>query len=244
MTFRIHLFVLIVLAACLTACTSQSRNPVSFNPIPFEPITSADIKPVVATFKTTVNNPTGSKHDFVWTLIRSADKIEVLRTDNGQSEIWSRTSKDLWYYEKAFHDDRAVVQYSPVDLKSLGIEPQWMNAATAVNPKILEALSPGRAGKPFLGHSSAEFKGQIEHTEYSVSWLQDMALPAEIVQKNAANKVDTQLVSIEPLTQTNTAFSDILSYRLIDYSDLGDMERDPFVRKIQHSLPAHHAHEH
>jgi hypothetical protein len=36
----------------------------------------------------------------------------------------------------------------------------------------------------------------------------------------------------------------ISRYRFIEYSDLGDMERDPFVIKVQHSLLGAHEHSH
>lgn len=242
-------FVVAFGAVHFAGCASQNRAPVEFTPA-----SVSDITPVIATFRTHVSNKGDSnkegsnkertEHEFMWMLIRNSDRIEVKRADNGQSEIWSRTSNDLWYYEKAFHDDQTVVQYSPVDLKTLGIEPQWLNAATAVNTKIMSALNPGRADKPALGYSSAKFKGQIDGTDYSVFWLKDIALPAEIIQTTEQNEINTQLISVEALAQSDKSFSDIQSYRLIDYSDLGDMERDPFVRKIQNTLPASHAHGH
>lgn len=239
MNFRVNIFVFFILAINLAACAIQKSNLIAY-----EPVKTTEITPLTATFKTSVHNTTGSEQSFIWKLIRSANKIEVLREDTAQSEIWSRTSNDLWYYEKAFHEDRTVVQYSPVDLKTLGIQPQWLNAATAINPKILQALSPGHAGKNFFGFLSTKYTGPVGHTDYTVIWLKDVALPAQIIQVNEEHKIKTQLLNIEPLSQFNTPFTNLISYRLIDYSDLGDMERDPFVKKIQHSLPASHAHVH
>jgi hypothetical protein len=38
--------------------------------------------------------------------------------------------------------------------------------------------------------------------------------------------------------------TDITQYRIIEYSDLGDMERDPFVMKVLNQIPGGHSHSH
>jgi len=236
---KVKIFFLISLVMSLLGCATHQHNKIAF-----EPPSASNLTAQVAKFVTTIHSPSQSEQRLSWTLIRSADKIEVLREDSSQSEIWSRTSNDLWYYEKAFHNDLTIVQYSPVDLKSLGIKPQWLNAATAVNIKILALLSPGYQGKELLGFSSTKFKGRVEQTDYAITWLDEPALPAQISQVTNDIKTMTRLISVATLEQSDTTFSDIRSYRLIDYSDLGDMERDPFVRKIQHALPSNHSHDH
>lgn len=89
-----------------------------------------------------------------------------------------------------------------------------------------------------------QYRGTIDHVVDEVDWLPELALATRVkmVEKDVTRVTELK----QPLlTSDNTkAPQNVSRYRLIEYSDLGDMERDPFVMKVQHSLLGTHDHSH
>jgi hypothetical protein len=94
-----------------------------------------------------------------------------------------------------------------------------------------------------LGHSAELRKGKTDGQNIEVLWLPDENLPARIVRKDKTGSVELRLVEITPLSaakQNPIAVEEIANYRQIDAADFGDMENDPFVKKLMAAEGHHH----
>jgi hypothetical protein len=95
-----------------------------------------------------------------------------------------------------------------------------------------------------LDHSAELRKGKIDGQTIEVLWLPDESLPARIVRKDKTGSVELRLVEITPLSAAHRKLVDveeIANYRHIDAADFGDMENDPFVKKLM-AVEGHHHH--
>lgn len=186
-----------------------------------------------------------SKGDLqVWRLLRDNERIEIQYPNTGISDVWSQTSRNLWFYEKFFHEDKQIIQYSPVDLKVLEVTPPWSSLALAIDPKILQSIGTGRSATPLNGWNRQIFKGNHNQAAYEIEWLPELGLAVYVTRTLAGVTTVTEASKIFLKAEAPWDIHDITAYRLIDYSDLGDMERDPFVLKVQGQVLGAHDHAH
>lgn len=238
-------FLLLIVLLPLAGCTTHQTPPSSATQKPVE----TNLSVVTAEFTTHVyrkDQKDGKKQDALthWQLWRSPTRVEWLDVAANISEIWTQTSQDLWFYSKAYHTDKQVIEYSPVDLNLLQVARAWRSFAAAINPDILQNLSNTKQLKALDGFQRVQYRGTIDHVVYEVDWLPELSLASRVKTLEAGV---TQITKVkQPLAIANDLVTpqDISRYRFIEYSDLGDMERDPFVIKVQHSLLGAHDHDH
>lgn len=233
--FLFLLFVFLPLAGCTIQQASQSgatQNPVA-----------TSLSTVNAEFTTRVYG-NGSDALTHWHLWRSPTRVEWLDITTNTSEIWTKTSQNLWFYSKAFHADQQVIEYSPVDLNLLQVAPAWQSFAAAINPALLQKLPKTHDISPLDGMNRVQYRGTIDQVVYEVDWLPELALATRVktVEKGVTRVTELKQPLLTP--DDSKAPQNISRYRFIEYSDLGDMERDPFVIKVQHSLLGAHEHSH
>lgn len=233
--FLFLLFAFLSLAGCTTQQTSQSgatQNPVA-----------TSLSTVNAEFTTRIygNGSETLIHSHLW---RSPTRVEWLDISTNTSEIWTKTSQNLWFYSKAFHADQQLIEYSPVDLNLLQVAPAWQSFAAAINPALLQKLPKTRELSSLGGMNRIQYRGTIDQVTYEIDWLPELALATRVktVEKGVTRVTELK----QPLltSDDSKAPQNISRYRFIEYSDLGDMERDPFVIKVQHSLLGAHEHSH
>lgn len=210
----------------------------------YQPVNPQQLKPIAAEFVTTATAKGHSPVTNRWRIQRDSQRVELVRVDSQISEVWSRTSQDLWFYQKVFSEDKQVIEYSPSDLFALGVQPQWLPIALAVDPKVLESLGHGKPGKTVHGFHTQQFKGKYQGADYEVTWIPELTLAARVKYSKDDMSSITDVKMPYPLADSPWALVDTRRYRLIDYSDLGDMERDPFVMKVQSQIPGGHSHSH
>lgn len=210
----------------------------------YQPVNPQQLRPIAAEFVTTTSIKGHSPVTNIWRIQRDSQRVELVRLDSQIGEIWSKTSQDLWFYQKAFSEDKQVIEYSPSDLAALGVQPQWLPIALAVDPKVLESLGNGKQGKTIHGFKTQRFKGKFQDAHYEITWIPELALAALVKYSKDEMSSVTEVKIPYPLAESPWTPLDVGRYRLIDYSDLGDMERDPFVVKAQSQLPGGHSHAH
>ncbi|MGV8836880.1 hypothetical protein, partial [Cellvibrio sp.] len=206
------LFVLMPLAGCTTHQTSPPS--VTQNSI------ATSLSTVNAEFTTRVYG-TGSDaltHGHLW---RSPTRVEWLDITTNTSEIWTKTSQNLWFYSKAFHADQQVIEYSPVDLNLLQVAPAWQSFAAAINPALLQKLPKTREISPLGDMNRIQYRGTIDQVTYEVDWLPELALATRVktVEKGVTRVTELK----QPLltSDDSKAPQNISRYRFIEYSDLG-----------------------
>lgn len=207
-------------------------------PVPI--INTQNLPPLAAEFVTTISGDDSTVNSA--RIVRTASAMEWTYLTTNTSELWTKTSNDLWFYSKVFHADRQVIEYSPVDINLLGIHQQWQQLA--INPDILHAAISTKPAADFRGWQSVIYTGKVEGITYEVLWLPQLSIAARVIAKQGKQKTVTEIRMLYINQQAPFTFSDITHYRTIEYTDLGDMERDPFVMKIQHELLDHHGHLH
>lgn len=173
-----------------------------------------------------------------WIFQRSAQRIEVLIPAQQTGEAWLRDGNTV-FYQKLFHADRKIVEYQMEDLNALKVAVNWRTNELMLDPAILQQLHV--TGEDWIdGHPALALSGTVNAIDYDVVWLIDLNLPHAITKHDAeGNREQTQLRALE-----QTPMPDNRNYEVIDYADLGDRERDPFVLKIQDHLIGGHAHRH
>lgn len=227
-----------VILSCLLSIGCAFQRDEINEPVPI--INTQNLPPLAAEFITTISgdNPTVNSTR----IVRTTEAVEWIYRASNTSELWAKTSNDLWYYSKVFHADRQVIEYSPVDINLLGIHQQWQQFA--INPTILQALTKIKAAPDFRGWQSVIYKGAVEGITYDVLWLPQLSLAARVSAQQGKQKTVTEISELFVNERPPFTFSGISRYRIIEYPDLGDMERDPFVMKIQHELLNHHGYSH
>ena len=231
-SFLVALVIACVNLGCTFHCDELSE------PLPAS--NTHKLPPLAAEFVTTVSG--GDPAKTIARLVRRADAVEWRYLANNTGELWTKTSKDLWFYHKIFHADRQVIEYSPVDINLLGIHQQWQQLA--INPDILHAATSTKPAADFRGWQGVIYTGEVEGITYEVLWLPQLSIAARVIAKQGKQKTVTEIRMLYINQQAPFTFSDITHYRTIEYTDLGDMERDPFVMKVQHELLDHHGHLH
>lgn len=177
-----------------------------------------------------------------WQFWRSAGRIEMNIPARQTGEVWMQDGNTL-FYQKLFHADRKIVEYQSADLDALNVPVQWRTNELMIDPQVLQQLLV-EDERWIDGHPALELSGTVDGIEYEVVWRVDLNLPQQLSKQDAAgNRETTRLLDAQVLTPS-TAAPDSSQYEIIDYADLGDRERDPFVLKVQNQLPGGHVHAH
>lgn len=181
-----------------------------------------------------------SNHD--WFFWRTPDTIQTQDADGDQGELWQKTANGSIQYRKLYHTDKTTVEYMPADMPTNNMNFDWLKLSTMLSQQELDALKPVKKTK-VLGHNAELRKGKVGEQNLEVVWLLDENLPAHIVRKDKSGSVELKLVEISPLSTAHKkpmSIEDISNYRQIDAVDFGDMESDPFVKKVMQAEGHHH----
>lgn len=227
-----------IILCCLLGIGCTFQGDELREPVPI--INTQNLPPLAAEFVTTISGDDSTVNSA--RIVRTASTVEWIYLTSNTSELWTKTSNDLWFYSKVFHADRQVIEYSPVDINLLGIQQQWQQLA--INPDILHAAISTKPAADFRGWQSVIYTGEVEGITYEVLWLPQLSIAARVIAKQGKQKTVTEIRTLYVNQRAPFTFSDITHYRTIEYTDLGDMERDSFVMKIQHELLDHHGHLH
>lgn len=241
--------ILTVVAILLSACAQQPPVP----PLNLEaPLAAVSARFVTERVRVADERADHADHDepaqqagtvtSEWQLWRSAQRIEMLIPAQQTGEIWLQ-DRNMVFYQKLFHADRKIVEYQSADLDALNVPVQWRTNELMIAPQVLQQLTV--ADERWQdGHPLLELEGTVDGIDYAVEWRSDLNLPQSLSKQDAhGNRETTRLLEAQPLASATVA-PDSSRYEIIDYADLGDRERDPFVLKIQNQLPGGHVHSH
>jgi hypothetical protein len=177
-----------------------------------------------------------------WFFWRNPTMIQTQDADGDHGELWQKTANGSIQYRKLYHADKTAVEYMPADMPTNNMNFDWLKLSSMLDQQELDVLKPVKKTK-VLGRSAELRKGKINDKTIEVVWLLDENLPASIIRKDNTGSVELRLVDISPLSTAHkkpVAIEDITNYRQIDAVDFGDMENDPFVKKIMQEEGHHH----
>lgn len=177
-----------------------------------------------------------------WDFMRLSDRTESRDEKTGQGQIWERDPKGVITMTHLFHQEKVALEYSAGELTATGQLENWGKHWSIINPQQL---------KEGFTLDKRERLGGVEALDYrtknsQIIWLPELQLPALIrtIREEGGEDV-VRLVACEPLQRAQVkpmTEAQINAYRRIDFSDLGDMEADPLIRKIE-ALLGEHSHE-
>jgi hypothetical protein len=179
-----------------------------------------------------------------WFFWRTSNMVQTQDADGDHGEIWLRTVNDSIQYRKLYHADKTAVEYMPTDMPTNNMSFNWDKLSNMLSQSELDELKWVK--KTHVMNRNAEvYKGKIGKQAIEVVWLTDEKLPASIIKKDKVGTIELHLVEIEALSVARKKpldVEEIANYRHIDATDFGDMENDPFVKKVTAGNGHHHDH--
>lgn len=178
-----------------------------------------------------------------WFFWRTANSVQTQDADGDHGELWLRTVTGNIQYRKLYHSDKTAVEYMPADNAANNISFDWLKLSNMLSQQELDALKTVEKSR-ILNRNAERRTGKVNGQSIEVQWLPDEQLPANIIRKDENRTVTLRLVEISSLSaapRKPVAIEDIANYRHIDAVDFGDMENDPFVKKVM-AADGHHHH--
>lgn len=192
--------------------------------------------------KVTPNANSKATSNNAWFFWRTPNMVQTLDADGDHGEIWQQTANGSIQYRKLYHADKTAVEYMPADMPANNMSFDWAKLSSILSQQELNALKPIKKTH-FLGFRAELRKGKIDGQVIEVLWLSDENLPASIIRKDKTGRLELRLVEFEPLSASHRKPVDVReidNYRHIDAADFGDMENDPFVKKVLATDGHHH----
>lgn len=235
-----HAFIQLILLAAVVLWTSVAQSdptaPTGANASAMSKDAQATPKTLAARFEIRITDPTGQTVDKgEWYWMREPNRIETFRPNLQIAEVWERNERGDLSLRRIFPADRRVVDYQPGDLRAMHIEPVWSSLGSVLDPRLLDRLKAVGVKKLPEGDAVA-YTGEIDGEQIEVWWLEDASLPARLVRRKDKREFTLTLqalFSTPPVDWPRIHTSVMSEYRVIDAADLGDMQYDPFVHKLE-----------
>jgi hypothetical protein len=112
-----------------------------------------------------------------------------------------------------------------------------------IDPQTLASLQETGSGW-LAGHPARYYRGEVDGQQFTVQWLVDLNIPYSIERRHSDEKEVTQMQAVYLLAQSPWRYNNGEDYEIMDYTDLGDRERDPFVMRVHAQLPGGEMHHH
>lgn len=234
---------LLALAASITGAAHAGNSPAETSAVTVQAPAAAI--PVAARFVETRQEPhqRPARHD--WFFYRDGgQRIETAQLD--YAEIWARDERQELTLQRVFHRDRKIIEYTAGELRTQRRTREWNELASILDPRALAGLRRAGRGK-VLGEPAVRYTGRAGETRIEVMWLPRLALPGRIVRKTDEAAYTLELRELRPTAADSwprvaaAAFAD---FEVIDGSDLGDREYEPFVQKVLAADAGGHGHAH
>ncbi|EGW19982.1 hypothetical protein [Methylobacter tundripaludum] len=183
-----------------------------------------------------------SSNNNAWFFWRKSNMIQTRDADGDHGEIWERLTDGGIQYRKLYHADKTAVEYMPADMTTNNMSFDWFKLSSMLSQQELEDLKLIKKTK-ILGRRAELRKGKKDGQTIEVLWLVNEELPASIIRKDQSGSVELRLVEISTLSNAPwkpVDTEEIANYRHIDAVDFGDMENDPFVKKVMAAEGHHH----
>jgi hypothetical protein len=164
-------------------------------------------------------------------LLRTPSRIEHRFVDRGMTEVWQRDARGELEHWKVFHRDGKAVHYNAGDLRTLHVWPSWEHLGTLIDPTDRTQLTATPKRRKMGGELAVELRGSSSAPIARVLWLEALSVPAELALGRRGENAILRLAALEKCEQACAPVS-MEGFSEIEFADVGDMERDPFVRRF------------
>ena len=196
-------------------------------------LNSASLAPVAARYQVTISRRDPSTKQLrsiseTWYFQRSPQRVTLIRGDI--EEHWMRDDRGTVRFERVFHADQRVVDYTAGELTTLGIDVSWDALATFIDARELALLKPAGATRELQ-----RFSGKSAGRSVDVEWSARAGLPARLTRVAPTGRVQFDLLESHASAPAAWPVAGLRSadYLHVDSADFGDMEYDAFVRKAE-----------
>jgi len=204
----------------------------------------APLAPLAARFAETRRDGHGHAVTNDWFFYREGDHIETAQRD--YAEVWQRDDRQAVTLRRVFHGERKIVEYTTGELRTQHRLKDWRELGSILDARTLSRLR--RVGTDtVLKQPAVRYVGHSGDTRIEVLWLPRLNLPARIVRSTPQSRYSLVLRELLPAAAAAWPRVDAAAtadFEIIDGSDLGDREYDPFVRKVLSMDTGEHRHAH
>lgn len=181
-----------------------------------------------------------------WHFTRDGDRVEFGR--GSYVELWRRDERGEVSWQRIFHDERKLVDYTPGELRAQNRALPWATLNTIVDAeRLLSGLRSVEKSR-YLDRAATRYERVAADETVHVVWLDQERLPGRIERRQYGHVVYTlTLQELLPAPASHWPRADLAraqDYEFFDGSDLGDRESDPFVRKVLAMDGHSHGHKH
>jgi hypothetical protein len=196
----------------------------------------AEPAPIAARFRVSVTAPAAASGKAAptrrvdWTYFRDAQRVALLK--NNIDEIWLRDAQGRLSFERVFHDEQRVVDYSAGELATLGVQADWTALSSFVDTRELRWLKvTSRSGRGV--DERIRLTGVAGGQTVTLDWLPALQLPARLL-RTAPGGGSTLIELVQHATPAPASWpqpgAKSAGYLRLDAADFGDMEYEPVVR--------------
>jgi len=197
-----------------------------------------ELPPVAARYSVTIERAaSGASHvkppKHTWYFYRDAQRVAVLK--GSVDEVWFRDAQQRVSFERVFHDDARVVDYSTGELATLHVQVDWAALSTFVDPLELAQLK--RVSQQGQGKDTRLLlRGRVGQELVTVDWSPALKLPLRLTRQ-AKDGTTVRMVMLESAPSPRPNWPVIgersADYLHLDAADFGDMNYEPVVRKSE-----------
>lgn len=218
----------------LSACAQQPGKPLQIQALEQLPVLAAE-------FETIIETDGADQQRYQWRFWRTAKRVETHNLQDNSGEIWTKSADGKITYERVFHQQQQVIEYTPGDLNAIGAVPDWSAVATLLNQSMTAGLiEDGR--EQVLDRPASHYQSNNEGIPLEVTWLDREQLPGLIKRNDHGHTITTRVIGIYPLAKSPWPYQRSTNYRYTDFADIGDKESDLFIQSIQHKIKGAHNH--
>ena len=201
---------------------------------------SASPAPLAARYLVTVTPAAtrGAKREPVrhheWCFVRDATQVALLK--GNIDEAWHRDARGDLSFERVFHDEQRVVDYSAGELRTLGVQADWVALSSFVDPRELVALKVVARSGGNGPHERTRLRGTTLGEVVTIDWRPAVQLPALVLREGKGGG-STRIELAEAAGAVPAACPEpgarSAAYLRMDAADFGDMDYEAVVRKSE-----------
>lgn len=168
-----------------------------------------------------------------WYFARRKEQVETARKN--YAEVWQRDERGELTLTRVFQQDRKLIQYTSGELRTQRRMKDWVALNSVIDPRQYAALKQIGTGS-ILGRNALRYAGEIGEERIELLWLAEEALAAKLTRSGAnGSSLTLELKELRAAPDPNWPLASqtkIDQYAALDGADLGDMEYDPFVKRV------------
>ena len=193
---------------------------------------------VACQFETSFRGKDGTQREgkYVWRMWRAKREVEVYQVGSKDGEAWMLDGAGGVILGRILHPERTEVRFDAMQLRILGQAVDWSKCCSLVSLEFLESALTFRGEGSFLGRPVREFSGQVGSEKWNVLWSSEDKLAVSIEVENEKTVSRTVLQERHELNAKPWERLRDRGYESIDYTDLGDGDTNPKIRRIMTRL--------